>query len=138
MSIRSKVAAVAVPEAAAARHLAGEKDPAKVHTELQRRRKAAAARAAARRATPEPQQQTGEPGGGGSDVAAGGATAAAPASKPAPLFTADQMSAAHTGSGVLLGAMAWVLVRAYLEGGVPGVRAFLAAKFLNKTPGGAK
>jgi hypothetical protein len=44
----------------------------------------------------------------------------------------------QTGSGFLLGVFAWAIGLAYLQdGGVDGVRKFLAAKFLNKTKGSA-
>lgn len=39
---------------------------------------------------------------------------------------------ANTGGGVVLGALIWVGVRAYLDGGAAGVKKLLRAKFLNK------
>lgn len=41
------------------------------------------------------------------------------------------------GAGVILGAFATVLLLQYLNGGMAGVRAWLAAKFLNRTGGGS-
>jgi hypothetical protein len=41
-------------------------------------------------------------------------------------------AAAATGSGFLLGVFAWALGLAYLQHGMPGVRQFMAAKFLNQ------
>jgi hypothetical protein len=57
-------------------------------------------------------------------------------SLPAP--PASVQAAASTGSGVLLGLFTWGLVLSYLglngkASGTAGVKAFLAAKFLNKT-----
>jgi|SRR5579871_5770644 len=42
-------------------------------------------------------------------------------------------SAAQNGAGILLGAFAWALFINYVHGGWAGVRAWLAAKFLNNT-----
>jgi hypothetical protein len=41
-------------------------------------------------------------------------------------------AAAATGSGFLLGLFAWAVGLAYLQHGMPGVRQFFAAKFLNQ------
>jgi hypothetical protein len=41
-------------------------------------------------------------------------------------------AAAATGSGFLLGVFAWAVGLAYLRGGMPEVRKFAAAKFLNQ------
>jgi hypothetical protein len=56
--------------------------------------------------------------------------AAGAAANPVPL--------ANAGGGLLLGAMTWVLAITYLRSGGTGVRALLAAKFLNKTSTTAK
>lgn len=45
-------------------------------------------------------------------------------------------AAAQTGSGFLLGLFAWACGLAYLRGGAPEVKRFLAAKFFNKTSNG--
>jgi murein DD-endopeptidase MepM/ murein hydrolase activator NlpD len=42
---------------------------------------------------------------------------------------------AHDAGGFVLGLLAYALLMAYLEDGVPGVRRWLAAKFLNRVPG---
>lgn len=54
------------------------------------------------------------------------------------LFTpaASAAGAAGSGAGILLGAVAWALVNAYLNYGPAGPRAWLAAKFLNRTGAG--
>jgi hypothetical protein len=44
-------------------------------------------------------------------------------------------AAVSTGSGFLLGVGAWAIGLAYLRGGAPEVRRFLAAKFFNKVGG---
>ena len=44
---------------------------------------------------------------------------------------------ADAGGGLLLGAIAYVLVLSYIRGGPDGVKAWLRAKFLNQV-GGAK
>ncbi len=38
-----------------------------------------------------------------------------------------------TGAGFILGLIAWTIVRSYLTAGPAGVKAWMAAKFLNKT-----
>jgi hypothetical protein len=48
---------------------------------------------------------------------------------------AGTTAAVSTGSGFLLGVFAWAVGLAYLRGGAPEVRRFMAAKFLNKTEG---
>jgi hypothetical protein len=66
-----------------------------------------------------------------------------PASTPAPAPTSSgagaglpaMPAAVSSGSGFLLGVFAWALGLAYLRGGAPEVRRFMAAKFLNKTEG---
>jgi hypothetical protein len=45
-------------------------------------------------------------------------------------------AAAATGSGFLLGLFGWALGLAYLRGGAPEVKRFMAAKFLNQTTTG--
>jgi hypothetical protein len=40
-------------------------------------------------------------------------------------------------SGFLLGAVLWVLVLQYVQGGLPAVRRWLRAKFVNKGPDGS-
>jgi hypothetical protein len=57
----------------------------------------------------------------------------ASSSKAAPLFVVGKAAPVQTGGGAVLGVMAWVVFRNYLEGGVPQVKRLLAAKFLNKT-----
>jgi hypothetical protein len=57
--------------------------------------------------------------------------AEAPASPGGPSL--PMPAAASTGSGFLLGVFGWALAVAYLNGGKPAVKKFLAAKFLNKT-----
>ena len=42
------------------------------------------------------------------------------------------------GAGLLLGLIAWVIALQYIRGGPAAVRAWLAAKFLNKGPGGSE
>lgn len=62
-------------------------------------------------------------------------------SKPAaPLFVMPQADKWHTGSGLVLGAVGWVLFMNFMQGGMPQVRRWGAAKFLNRTPqvGGTK
>lgn len=39
------------------------------------------------------------------------------------------------GAGLVLGMLAWVITVQYLRGGMPGVKAWLRAKFLNQTSG---
>lgn len=70
--------------------------------------------------------------------------APAPSSAPAPAVTASggpslpvMPAAAQTGSGFLLGLVAWAFGLAYLRGGIPEVRRLAAAKFLNVTTTGA-
>lgn len=46
-------------------------------------------------------------------------------------------SAASDGAGFVLGLIAYAILANYLRGGVPAVRAWFAAKFLNKTGAGA-
>ena len=70
--------------------------------------------------TPEPAVSTPAPA-----PTSSGAGAAAPA----------MPAAVSTGSGFLLGVFAWALGLAYLRGGAPEVKRFMAAKFLNKTEG---
>jgi hypothetical protein len=41
----------------------------------------------------------------------------------------------NDGAGFVLGVLAWVLTVQYLQHGVPGVKAWLRAKFLNRTTG---
>lgn len=100
------------------RSLAGETDPAKVREELDRRRNDAAADAKVRASAPE----SPSPSGGGD-------------SGPAPLFSAGPMEAASTGGGFLLGLGVWIVAVNYLQGGLPQVKRFAAAKFLNRTGG---
>lgn len=59
-----------------------------------------------------------------------------PASPGGGLPSVPMPAVASTGSGFLLGVFAWALGLAYLRGGSPEVKKFLAAKFLNKTTGG--
>lgn len=47
--------------------------------------------------------------------------------------SANRMDPVHTGSGAVLGVLVFVVFRNYLEGGMPQVRRWGAAKFLNKT-----
>ena len=48
-----------------------------------------------------------------------------------PIVSFQQWST-NDASGFVLGALAWILVIQYLNGGVPGVKNWLRAKFLNK------
>lgn len=50
----------------------------------------------------------------------------------APALPAGTTAAASTGSGFLLGVIAWALALNYLQGGLPQVRKFAAAKLFNK------
>lgn len=81
-----------------------------------------------------------------SPPAAKAAPKAPPAKKPTPAKSSStkkpaasarpssSSGAAHDGAGVLLGFIAYALFLAYVKGGWTGVRAWLAAKFLNRTP----
>ena len=61
--------------------------------------------------------------------------APAPTSSGAGVAVPAMPAAVSTGSGFLLGVFAWALGLAYLRGGAPEVKRFMAAKFLNKTEG---
>jgi hypothetical protein len=134
---------VAAPEAKAASKVAGAAggggrgrrpitpgmSPADVNGELQSRRvnakheardrRDAAATAAdpAEQATPAPTVPPPASPGGGPSLPA-------------------MPAAAATGSGFLLGLFGWALGLAYLRGGAPEVKRFMAAKFLNQTTTG--
>lgn len=102
--------------------------PAETNAELQARGKDAAARKQARqdiannpRVEPDDDPNAPQPG-------------AAPKDKAAPLFQVQPMSKWHTGGGMALGAIGWCLFTNYMRGGLPQVRRWGAAKFLNKTP----
>ena len=82
---------------------------------------------------------------GASPAEAGDLYDGAPAAPPAPrtamqnLNSANKLqaivpkgSAASAGGGALLGAIAYVLALTYMRSGMPGVKAWFAAKFLNK------
>lgn len=58
----------------------------------------------------------------------------------APLAAPPRMEKWHTTGGAVLGAVGWVLFTNFMQGGMPQVRRWGAAKFLNKTPttGGSK
>jgi hypothetical protein len=58
-----------------------------------------------------------------------------PPTSPGGGLSLPGMGAAATGSGFLFGVFAWALGLAYLRGGSPEVRRFMAAKFLNKVEG---
>lgn len=52
---------------------------------------------------------------------------------PGLLSRIDAVEPVHTGSGFVLGVLAWAVAINYLRGGVPQVRQLLRAKFLNQT-----
>lgn len=60
--------------------------------------------------------------------------------KPEPSRVFTSMDPVHTGSGFVLGTLAWVVFMNYLRGGMPQVRRWGSAKFLNKVvpAGGTK
>lgn len=131
MSVRGKAAAVAAPEAAAARRILPGDSPAKVNAELQRRRREATERAQQRRQAKQQQAQPAtQPDDGGQDGEQGGS------SRPLSSRLAAPMNATQTGGGFVLGLMAWAVARAYLTGGADGVKQLLRAKFLNQTTKG--
>lgn len=116
---------VAAPEATVAKKITPGMAPGDVNNELQRRRQVAAIRKRQRdRGLSEGQTTDEEP------AAPKPAPAAPP---PASLGGGPSLPApAQTGSGFLLGVFAWALGLAYLQGGAPGVKKFMAAKFFNK------
>jgi hypothetical protein len=123
-------AAVAVPEAAAARKIVPGMSPGQVDDELQRRRAAAQARRAQRASAPgHPMVPATAPAAEAPPPTSSGGGFSAPA-LPMP-------AAAATGSGFALGVVAWAVGLAYLKYGWAGVRQFGAAKFFNK-PGGLR
>lgn len=65
------------------------------------------------------------------DLASEGLHNAVPGSRAAQDVT---VRAANASGGFLLGLFAWALAKNYLDGGTSQVKAFLAAKFLNRTP----
>lgn len=119
-------AAVAAPEASAARKLTPGMSRGEVDDELQRRREAAAARKAARAAAP------GHPMVPAAAPAAAGPAPTSPGAGPS-LPTVTIPAPAQTGSGFLLGVLAWAVGLAYLRGGSDGVKQFFRAKFFNET-----
>lgn len=60
-------------------------------------------------------------------------TKAATGAKSGPTFRLQAPDAVGSGSGVVLGVLAWVVAMNYLRGGVPQVKKLLRAKFLNQT-----
>jgi hypothetical protein len=132
--------AAMVPTTAAAAASGGGRQPKKitpgmkpgeVNDELQRRRQAAAAGKADTAAGPV------SPPAGEQPAAADPPPAPSGAGPSLPAMPAAAQAAASTGSGILLGLFTWGLVLSYLgvngdQSGAAGVRAFLAAKFLNK------
>lgn len=127
MSVRSKVAAVAAPEAAAARHAIPE------HKHYPRRGNDPRVSAPGSKAAQQRQaiedikaRRPAEPEGPSS-----------PPAPPASDSTADALTPSHTGGGVVLGVVGVVLLRAYLTGGGAGVKRLLNAKLFNKVTTGA-
>jgi hypothetical protein len=57
----------------------------------------------------------------------------APFFVPAPIHSAVTSSGGGTVAGAMLGALLFFTARAYIQGGFSGVKAFYAAKFLNRT-----
>lgn len=115
--------------------------PADWHEEELQGRKADARWAAdERKAGRDPDRATvsgEEPPAGEKPAAADPAPAPSGAGPSLPAMPAAAQAAASTGSGILLGLFTWGLVLSYLgvngdSSGAAGVRAFLAAKFLNK------
>jgi len=45
----------------------------------------------------------------------------------------DRIDGVHSGSGFVLGLIAWVVAANYLQGGLPQVKKLARAKFLNRT-----
>lgn len=91
------------------RRITADMGPAEVDQELQRRKQEAADKAADK-AQPAPT-----------------ATATATSS---PVL--GSMDAVHTGSGMVLGVIGWVVFMNYMQGGMAQVRRWGAAKFLNR------
>jgi len=121
--------AAAAPEAAVARKIVPGMSGGQVNSELQRRRQEAAERSAARKTSGPPASPSPAPAAPSTTAPA----APAPTSSGAGLsMPAPVSAAASTGGGVLLGVGAWAVGLAYLRGGLPEVRKFLAAKFLNQ------
>jgi hypothetical protein len=58
-----------------------------------------------------------------------------PAKSSGPLFQLPPASPVHTGGGVVLGVIGWAFARAYLKGGLGGMKALAKAKFLNQVEG---
>jgi hypothetical protein len=124
---RASKGAAAKRSGSKGRRLTGDLSAEQVNTELQRRRQEAA-QAKEDRAAANADDRA-------DDVASTSVTKpdTASSSKAAPLFVVGKAAPVQTGGGAVLGVMAWVVFRNYLEGGVPQVKRLLAAKFLNKT-----
>jgi len=109
--------------AAARKRAAARRAPAGGPSKLDRDRAAIQAIKDARAPEPEPEPEAEDP--------------APAAAVPSPTSPGDGPSlpglgAAATGSGFLFGVFAWAVGLAYLRGGAPEVRRFMAAKFFNK------
>jgi len=107
--------------AAARKRAAARRAPAGGPSKLDRDRAAIQAIKDAREPEPEPEAEDPAPA----------------AAVPSPTSPGDGPSlpglgAAATGSGFLFGVFAWAVGLAYLRGGAPEVRRFMAAKFFNK------
>lgn len=59
-------------------------------------------------------------------------TPATSSKKEPPVFRLQPPDAVGSGSGAVLGVLAWVVAVNYLRGGVPQVKQLLRAKFLNR------
>jgi hypothetical protein len=120
-----RAAAKGSKRAAAGRNLNDLGSAEEINAELQRRRQEAAdAKEAATAATDEAAEEQ--------------ATPPAPASRDrgrdvGVVAKLDRVDGVHSGSGFVLGLLAWVVAANYLQGGMPQVKQLLRAKFLNKT-----
>lgn len=98
--------------------------PEEVREELQRRRDEAAKRGETLRGeTQEEADRKRQP------------TPSATATASSTPVLGGRLEPMHTAGGFVLGLFGWVLFRNFLEGGMPQVKRWGAAKFLNKTGG---
>lgn len=136
MTVKGKAAMVIAPEAAPVIDMTEELQKRKKQAAA-RSKQRAAARAAAPPATPQPTGPAEDPTGPSRGQQVGAAFAdqtGAPAWYQA-AANPQPIRVANTGGGFVLGVLAWVLARAYLEGGPAGVKKLLKAKFLNQVEG---
>jgi hypothetical protein len=122
----------AASRGAGARGAAGSRNlndlpPEQRNAELQRRRAEAAAKAA-EKAPADPVADA-----AGSDSAIPEEAGQPAAKGPGALARLDGVSPVHTGSGFVLGLIGWAFAVNYLRGGMPQVKQFARAKFLNQT-----